>query len=90
LWSATIEALHAAGESALFARCHLGNAASLAWHEKHVLQRSLTTSLPRTAGVTLRSLPNTAAMWDSQFDALCETALKANPTNWDVGGRSLA
>lgn len=35
LLSATLEALQAGGESALLARCHLGNAASLAWHEKH-------------------------------------------------------
>lgn len=35
LLSATFQALQASGESALFSRCHLGNAASLAWHAKH-------------------------------------------------------
>ncbi|MFM9961110.1 MAG: N-acetyltransferase family protein [Planctomycetaceae bacterium] len=35
LLSAALEALNAANETTLFSRCQLGNAASLAWHEKH-------------------------------------------------------
>jgi GNAT superfamily N-acetyltransferase len=38
LLSATLESLHAAGVTTIFSRCHLGNAASLAWHEKNGFQ----------------------------------------------------
>ncbi len=35
LLAAALDALHSAGEATLFTRCHLGNAASLAWHERN-------------------------------------------------------
>ena len=38
LMSATLGSLHASGETMLFSRCHLGNTASLAWHEKNGFQ----------------------------------------------------
>ena len=35
LLSATLGALHASAETTLFSRCHLGNAGSVAWHERN-------------------------------------------------------
>lgn len=38
LLSATLNSLNAGGETELYSRCQLGNAASLAWHEKNGFQ----------------------------------------------------
>jgi ribosomal protein S18 acetylase RimI-like enzyme len=38
LLSAALQALNADGATTLYSECHLGNAASLAWHEKHGFQ----------------------------------------------------
>ena len=38
LLSASLHALNAGGAATLYSRCHLGNAASLAWHEKSGFQ----------------------------------------------------
>ena len=38
LMSATLGSLRGRGETTLFSRCHLGNTASLAWHEKNGFQ----------------------------------------------------